>query len=456
MTELLLEPGARLAPDGLPGRPSTAGRRTPQPPNGTPRTTLILFGGAAIVAAGALMAVLLNAVPQDYLTYRYAAQAALHGADIYQHNVAGPLLNAQPFTYTPFAAVVLIPTTLLSWRVSYLLWSAGLLTALWAVVRAVLPTDLHRRGLIGTAFTVAAAATCIGLSNLGDGQIDILLMALCLGDLLRRGDTWVGRLVPRGVLIGVATAIKLTPALFIVYFLLTRQWRRAAASVAGAAAATVLGAVVFPQLTATFAAQVLWSLTSRVAVGHPLGYWGNSSLTGAIHALGPWAAPLVLPAVLAAAAACLAAAVRSHRRGAELNASLIIGLAAPVLSPFAWEHHFVYLIPALATLGRAALVNDRVPPWDRPRIALAVALLVGLCLGPDVGSQLLALHMPWLTIPGVLLREILLLTSLGCIAALAHQPVAHPQQTSEPVQHHQRAEQPYGVGASPAHGSPAP
>ncbi len=401
MTELLTEPNTHLAPSrGL-------------------STTLL--AGVAAVAAVVLTTLLLRTIPLDFLTYRYGVQAALRGTNIYQQNVHGPLLAGQPFTYTPFAAVALIPTTFLSWKVSYLLWSAGLVTALWAVLRALLPAHLDRRSLSAAALTAAAATTCVIVSNLHNGQIDIPLMGLCLGDLLRRRNSALGRALPRGVLVGLAAAVKLTPALFIVYFVLTRQWRLAATSAGSAAAATVLGALAFPRMTATFAGHVLWTLTSRVDLGHPLGYWANSSLTGAIHALGPWAVPLAAPAVAAAAALCLAAAVRCHRRGAELHAWLIIGLTAPALSPFSWDHHFVYLIPALVVLGQAALASDQ-PTRRRPLLAAAAVVLTALDLGPDVGHWLLTLHISWLDVPGLMLRESLLLSSFGAIAALSHRP----------------------------------
>ncbi len=56
------------------------------------------------------------------------------------------------------------------------------------------------------------------------GQVGIVLMALCLFDCLPRPTR-----LPRGALVGLATAVKLVPGIFIPYLWLTGR-RRAAES----------------------------------------------------------------------------------------------------------------------------------------------------------------------------------------------------------------------------------
>ena len=53
--------------------------------------------------------------------------------------------------------------------------------------------------------------------HLAFGQINIFLMLLVIADFARSPVTPMGKRLPRGVLIGIAAAIKLTPLLFIVY-----------------------------------------------------------------------------------------------------------------------------------------------------------------------------------------------------------------------------------------------
>ena len=99
------------------------------------------------------------------------------------------------------------------------------------------------------ALTVAAAAIWLdpARATLGYGQVDILLTAavlydLSLPDTARR----------KGMLIGLAAGLKLTPAIFAVYLLVTGR-RRAAATAAAAFAGTVVaGFSVFPAGSAWF------------------------------------------------------------------------------------------------------------------------------------------------------------------------------------------------------------
>ena len=58
-------------------------------------------------------------------------------------------------------------------------------------------------------------------STLDFGQVNAFLMVLVAVDCLVVRDRRY-----RGVLVGLAAAIKLTPAIFVLYFLLRRDWRR--------------------------------------------------------------------------------------------------------------------------------------------------------------------------------------------------------------------------------------
>ena len=75
-------------------------------------------------------------------------------------------------------------------------------------------------GLVGVAVVLAVEPI---RTTLGYGQVNTLLMALVVADLLpdRAGER---RRIPQGTLIGLAAAIKLTPALFVVFaFLVGRR-----------------------------------------------------------------------------------------------------------------------------------------------------------------------------------------------------------------------------------------
>ena len=73
-------------------------------------------------------------------------------------------------------------------------------------------------------------------ANFDFGQINVVLMTLVIADCVPRKTPW-----PRGVLLGVAIALKLTPAVFLLYFLLRRDTRALIVSVASAVVATLVG-----------------------------------------------------------------------------------------------------------------------------------------------------------------------------------------------------------------------
>jgi hypothetical protein len=350
--------------------------------------------------------------PSDFLVYRYGCSAAIHGVDLYAHDITGPHVDGMPFTYTPFGALALLPTIWGAWWIGYAVLTAVSLGILgWAFAHSI-PADLPHRAWAIAGLMLAAGTTCIMIDNVRHGQVNLLLMGLCLGDLHRRDRRWL----PRGVLVGLAAAIKLTPGLFIVYFVLTRQWRLVRAAVIGAAAATLAGAIAFPKATSSFLTSALWTLPDRVDLHHPKSYWGNSSVTGALAAAG--IEMLTMPAVLAVAVWALVNACRTARNGCERDAWLIVGIAAPLLSPYSWLHHHVYLFPALASLfltraGRPAL-----------RASIAAVLVVALHFGPRTGASWLGTGRPELVLPGLVMRESLLLLAITCIVLLARRAAA--------------------------------
>jgi alpha-1,2-mannosyltransferase len=376
--------------------------------------------GLAMVASLVAGAVILrlyetSTTAADYDVYRDAARAAWRGVDLYRIHTASPGTLGNPFTYPPVAALVLLPTTWVVSRTGYLVWTAVSMVTLTGALALTLPRSLAHRAWVLTAAVVLASTTCVMVDNVVFGQVNVALMALCLVDLRRRDDTRLARWVPRGVLVGLAAAIKVTPALFVVYFALTRQWRLLGWSLCGAAVATAAGAVVYPGMTVTFFRRTLWGLTDRVNLSHPTGYWGNSSVNGAVCALGSQLQPVAVVAILVVAGAALRAAQHAHRAGRELDAWLIVGLAASLVSPYSWTHHYVYLLPALTRLAVTREWTRR--PWVVP---VAGGLLLALGAGPQLGQSWLDHGSPALLVPGLLQREILVLLALSVVFLLAY------------------------------------
>jgi alpha-1,2-mannosyltransferase len=317
----------------------------------------------------------------DLRVYRAGGAAALHGTSLY----AGPMVGTLPFTYPPFAAAVFAPAALLGWGLARLLSAALWLGCLWAVVRMSLDTALRRRASYGLIALVTAGTVWLEpvRGTLGLGQVNLLLVALVLADLTGRS----GRL-PRGVLIGIATGIKLTPGIFAIYLLLTGR-RRAAGTALGTFAATAaFGWLLLPGDSVKFWS-LLWWKPEHVG-GVP--YVGNQSLNGfftrILHGTEPARLPWLAAALLVACLG-LAIAAATHRAGRELAGIGLVGLVGVLVSPISWSHHWVWVLPGTIAAGAATF------SWARlARLVAWTAPLLGgvIWLMPNTGNREYGYH----------------------------------------------------------------
>jgi len=183
------------------------------------------------------------------------------------------------------------------------------------------------------------------------GQINFVLWALILLDLLvllPRGSRFVG------VGIGLATAIKLVPAIFIVYLLVTRRWRAAAVAAGTAVAVTLLAWAVAPRESWVFFSD---RLLHAEGIGR-VSYEFNQSLMGLLARFASPAEPsqlgwlMLAPPVLVYG---LWRAGRAAAAGDEVAGLTLVGLAGSLASPVTWAHHIFWVVPALLVLVDAAL-----------------------------------------------------------------------------------------------------
>jgi alpha-1,2-mannosyltransferase len=187
------------------------------------------------------------------------------------------------------------------------------------------------------------------------GQINLILAAFVLADLLV--------LAPRGsrltgIGIGLAAAIKLTPAIFILYLLLSRRYRAAAVATGTAAAATLLAFVHRPGDSWAYWTHVLWQSSG---IGN-VGLVPNQSLLGALSRIAhPHAASRLLWLVLALAALVFGMwrATAAARAGDEVAGLTLTGVTGALISPVSWQHHLYWFIPALVVLVDAAASRRR-------------------------------------------------------------------------------------------------
>jgi alpha-1,2-mannosyltransferase len=266
-----------------------------------------------------------------------------HGGRIYDYLVPGTTYG---FTYPPFAAVAMLPMALLDLRTAIAAALLLNLAALAVILRLLAGRDRRRHGWYGWALIACLLALFEPLRDtFSFGQVNLLLLALVLTDAALLAT---GRGRRAGIGIGLAAAIKLTPALFIGLLLVARRWRAAAVATAVALGATALAAWVDPDASRFYWTEALWD-TNRVG---RLGYVSNQSVQGILARLGEpdravWAAAVVL--ILGAWALRVRRAVAA---GDWTAAFALTGLAACLVSPITWVHHLVWLLPSLAVLMR--------------------------------------------------------------------------------------------------------
>ncbi|MEU6917642.1 glycosyltransferase 87 family protein [Streptomyces olindensis] len=266
-----------------------------------------------------------------------------HGGRIYDYRVPGTTYG---FTYPPFAAVAMLPMALLDLRTAIVAALLLNLAALAVILRLLAGPDGRRLGWYGWALTVCLLALFEPLRDtFSFGQVNLLLLALVLTDatLLATGR---GRLA--GVGIGLAAAIKLTPALFIGLLLVAGRRRAAATATAVALGATALAARVDPDASRFYWTEALWD-TDRVG---RLGYVSNQSVQGILARLGEPDRAVWATAVLLILGVWAVRTRRAAVAGDWTAAFALTGLAACLVSPITWVHHLVWLLPSFAVLLR--------------------------------------------------------------------------------------------------------
>ncbi|MET0234601.1 MAG: glycosyltransferase 87 family protein [Kibdelosporangium sp.] len=277
----------------------------------------------------------------DLDVYRIGVTTWLAGGDLYStlpETVHGLSL---PFIYPPIAAAMMVPLAAVSFPVA----GAALTTLTIALVAVTLTIVLDSLGLSRRWLALIPLALVIEpvLSTLDYGQINVVLMALVAADCLVPKPRW-----PRGMLVGLAAAVKLTPAAFLLFFLLRRDHRAMVNTAVAFASATVTGFLVAWHESIQFWTQEIFHTGDKVGVH----YVANQSILGVLtrfDAVVLW--PLL-------AAAVMALTVIGMRRAEPALALAVNALAMLLVSPISWSHHWVWcvlIVPAFAKNGMRVL-----------------------------------------------------------------------------------------------------
>jgi len=335
------------------------------------RSALVVLGAlGASVALAFLARQLVEEGPWttlDLQVFHASGNAVWNGENPYLFWLEQAQLS---LVYPPFAGLLLAPLSVLSMEAMRIVWFSGIFLALQGIVWLATGWVGIRRAWVRLGIGLAAAGAFLafdpGWQELWSGQVNTFLALLILADLCRR-DGARGR----GIMIGIAAGIKLTPGLFILYFLLTRRFKEAWTAVAAFAVTVAVGFAVMPGSAWAYWTSHAWD-ADRIHP-HP-GIPLNQNLRGLfarlLHdpdVLLPW-----LAAALVVLVGGLAVCVTLHRRGLVREGAVLVGVVALLVSPVSWAYHWVWLVPVLVVLTALA-VRARSWLWGAAVLLTALA-----------------------------------------------------------------------------------
>ena len=320
----------------------------------------------------------------DFKVYYVAGQSVLGGTDIYGLDSTTSLSTTLRFTYPPFYALIMVLFALLAPGVAaciFLTLNVIALAATAYLVARELPALAQRtlwwssREL--TALILAMSVmTAPVLTGFDDGQIGLILLLLIVADFL-----WLRK--RRGVLVGLATGIKVTPALFIVMFAAARKWGEFLCATAIFAATVVIGWLLLPTASREYWTSLLFDSNRVGDVSQP----ENTSLLGVLLRLAPEHARVVwVIAAICIVIFSLYHAARWYPLYPPMS-MLLAAFAGLLISPISWGHHWVWLVVAIPML---IAVSIRIARWPAIFTALAAVFLFVVTLFIAGGNDLRA------------------------------------------------------------------
>ncbi|MBM7367092.1 glycosyltransferase 87 family protein [Gordonia hydrophobica] len=305
-----------------------------------------------------------------------------------------------PFTYPPFAALLFTPLGALSLPVTSI--GISFVTAVLLIYVTKLSLALLNIGARENRWWLAIALSVVTIwfnpfwMTLGFGQINVVLMAAIMTDVfvLHRRASVDGPSAARwgqGVLIGLASAVKLTPLVFLGVFFVAGRFRAVITGLTTFAGAAAIGWIWMPADSRTYWTDTLFH-TARI--GQPEGRINQNLNAAWLRVFGDgqtasawWIGSSLAVTVLALLAARAWRPVDAFAPGpmtgrvSALGVTCIVAVWGLLISPTTWAHHWVWCIPALllcVTLGHRAVVGSARTAY----YALAATGAVIFAIGP--------------------------------------------------------------------------
>lgn len=333
------------------------------------------------------------------------------------------------FTYPPITAYLFVPFHAIGWHATAIVWTVANVVALavllWIVLWRFFGVAKPDAWLwSGLALAPAAILVLFPFrSLLFWGQLALFLLLAVFVDLFCVPARY------RGALIGAATAVKLLPALFVIWFLTRREYGAVARAAGAFVALTVLAAALWPHASAQYWFHILPSGKDVSMVANPLnlpttlGRWyfgvgkvNNQSLRGMLGrppfdltGTFPWV--LLALIVLVVGGFATVALLRQRR---DLAAFVVLSATTVLVSPVSWLHYWVFVV-----LGPFVAILE----WRRDRALAIGSVLLAVCTCANLEdtrlSGLFATGQTFARANGVVVFGVRNLYVLGGLAFLA-------------------------------------
>lgn len=295
----------------------------------------------------------------DLDVYRVGAQRVLDGQELYSghfHIIGDTYL---PFTYPPISAVLFTPLAVMPYHLAAVLLVCATVAVTWWVlahtVHSAARLDRSSAGWVSVVLTAVLIHLSPIHTTLAYGQINVLLMGMVFADAL---------VVPRryrGLLTGAAVAIKLTPAVFGLWFLLRKDWGSILRMGAGTVGTTALAWLILPRDSLEY-----WTHTLRETgrIGNHE-YALNQSINGLLYRFGlrtDDSSSLLWVLLVCVSLAVIAfIMIKLMQVQAPIVALCVNSLFALLASPVSWNHHWSWAPVLLVALACYAIANPTSP-----------------------------------------------------------------------------------------------
>ena len=163
---------------------------------------------------------LLQPLGNDFVVYFESAKMFLMGLNPYQ----GLITRTFPLNYPPPVLLFLSPLGLFDFNTASILWNIfstiSLLTSVWLLLKIINRASLLNFIVTSFLFTLPFFPV---KNNIGNGQINLFIMLFCVASLYFYEK---GKHKTSVLLLAFATSIKLAPGIFVLYFVLRRDWKQ--------------------------------------------------------------------------------------------------------------------------------------------------------------------------------------------------------------------------------------